>query len=942
MGQEVVLNQKVPVPIVAVGWSKALQVSGGPDSNYSLYLDLEYMDGTPLWGQTAAFETGTHDWRRATVTVMPSKPVRSVKVYGIFRGHAGTAWFDDFQLFEMQGGSAFDFVATAGGLPTANPRGWRKGALWFDPVAGAMTLDPGRSGGIVVRDVAAGSSFVLPEFQVQRVADGRFALDGVIEELGLRVRATLTLSADTVRLDGSVRDTRGVDRAVTVLWALPIPSGDWSWCKDPRTTVRCRGKTTYAEFRRVGAGVGGAASWYPFIAITGGDGTGLAIGAPIIQPRLWRFAFDAGRKVLYGACDLGLSKATKKFPSSASFHAVFFRFDPQWRFRSALHRYYDLNAGAFRRRVRKQGIWMPFTDIATVGDWEDFGFQFQEGAPNPAFDEAHGIYSFPYIEPMSYWMAMPKKMPRTNAAALGLLQSQIRQGNRRAMATLNSVLHRPDGSMTMGFHDTPWCDGALFLLNPDPDLAAPADRPMTQYRIHEKVVERILHDRLLLRAWGPYADGYETAEKQGRNDSTAAVCRRGRADPAKGLTQPVSLHQKKVRPLTVTAWSRCRQVTGEMDADYSLYVDLRYVDGGRKYGSNVPFPTGSEGWRRVTLRLVPEKPVEIAFVYLLFRGNHTGTVWFDDIALREEDARRSVLINGGFEDRSSGVHLDGLYLDSFEMAATERNYRRSHFASADIPLVFDSQGRVCQLGHFLAMELAMKTATDMHAAGKLLFANAVLHRFPWPAGLLDVFGTETNWRRAGKYEPDSDAKMLYWRAMCFKRPYLTLLNTRFEAFPHAWVEKYFARCCAYGVLPSMFSPEASGSSSYWVNPEFYNRDRDLFKKYIPVIRRIAEAGWEPIPWAEADDAAVWIERFGGGRPDAYLTVFNSGESHRSVTLRVNTPRLLGPGAVRVTQLLPARQKIETAVDERTANLRARLSLRPQQVTVLRLERDVPR
>ena len=49
--QRVELNQTTPQPIVASAWSKAGNVSGGRDSDYALYLDLQYADGTPLWGQ---------------------------------------------------------------------------------------------------------------------------------------------------------------------------------------------------------------------------------------------------------------------------------------------------------------------------------------------------------------------------------------------------------------------------------------------------------------------------------------------------------------------------------------------------------------------------------------------------------------------------------------------------------------------------------------------------------------------------------------------------------------------------------------------------------------------------------------------------------------------------------------------------------------------------
>src|ERR1041385_7803462 len=60
----VVLDQKSPAPVLFSGWSKAEGVSGLEDNDYSIYVDLEFADGTPLWGQTAPFAAGTHDWQR--------------------------------------------------------------------------------------------------------------------------------------------------------------------------------------------------------------------------------------------------------------------------------------------------------------------------------------------------------------------------------------------------------------------------------------------------------------------------------------------------------------------------------------------------------------------------------------------------------------------------------------------------------------------------------------------------------------------------------------------------------------------------------------------------------------------------------------------------------------------------------------------------------------
>ena len=49
---------------------------------------------------------------------------------------------------------------------------------------------------------------------------------------------------------------------------------------------------------------------------------------------------------------------------------------------------------------------------------------------------------------------------------------------------------------------------------------------------------------------------------------------------------------------------------------------------------------------------------------------------------------------------------------------------------------------------------------------------------------------------------------------------------------------------------------------YFLHPELYERDRDLFKTYIPIIRQLSEAGWEPLTFAQSDNSSILIERFG--------------------------------------------------------------------------------
>jgi len=125
----------------------------------------------------------------------------------------------------------------------------------------------------------------------------------------------------------------------------------------------------------------------------------------------------------------------------------------------------------------------------------------------------------------------------------------------------------------------------------------------------------------------------------------------------------------------------------------------------------------------------------------------------------------------------------------------------------------------------------------------------------------------------------SDSDLLYRRSLCKGKPYCFLMNTRFEEFSFELVEKYMKRCLAYGMFPGFFSHNAS-QGHYFTRPELYERDRDLFKKYIPLCKLVAEAGWEPITLAHSSDARVCVERFGNG----FLTVFNDSTERRTVTI----------------------------------------------------------
>jgi len=225
--------------------------------------------------------------------------------------------------------------------------------------------------------------------------------------------------------------------------------------------------------------------------------------------------------------------------------------------------------------------------------------------------------------------------------------------------------------------------------------------------------------------------------------------------------------------------------------------------------------------------------------------------------------------------------LDGEYVDSSEGYTTEElDFRREHFTAATTALTFASGNHQPAIFRGLvAYEYVRALERDVHGMGKLMMANSTPSRLCWLAPWLDVLGTETNWNRGGKWQPMSDEALLYKRALCGPKPFCFLMNTVFDEFPYERVEKYMKRCLAYGMFPGFFSHNAS-EGHYFKRPNLYNRDRPLFKRYVPLCKLVAEAGWQPITLARSTDPQVYIERFG----ERYLTAFNDSTEPRNATI----------------------------------------------------------
>ncbi|XP_070539718.1 uncharacterized protein [Ptychodera flava] len=94
--QTLVFDGDKPTDMVVKGWSKADNIIGEKNSDYSIYCDVIKPDGTPSWAHNTPFDVGTHDWQEVTVNIHIPEGIQRVSCYALFRHKTGTAYFDNF------------------------------------------------------------------------------------------------------------------------------------------------------------------------------------------------------------------------------------------------------------------------------------------------------------------------------------------------------------------------------------------------------------------------------------------------------------------------------------------------------------------------------------------------------------------------------------------------------------------------------------------------------------------------------------------------------------------------------------------------------------------------------------------------------------------------------------------------------------------------------
>jgi len=113
------------------------------------------------------------------------------------------------------------------------------------------------------------------------------------------------------------------------------------------------------------------------------------------------------------------------------------------------------------------------------------------------------------------------------------------------------------------------------------------------------------------------------------------------------------------------------------------------------------------------------------------------------------------------------------------------------------------------------------------------------------------------------------------------RKYYSVLNYHWtDAGP---VEDFINKCLCYAVFGTNIRKT---DPQYVDNPDGYWRDKALLDWFIPLVRLLHRAGWEPVTCAHVDGERVFLERF-GSKDAVYFSLITESDHTEDCVLTID-------------------------------------------------------
>ena len=319
---------------------------------------------------------------------------------------------------------------------------------------------------------------------------------------GLSLSAKFTSVGSAIKVDATVTDTTGADRAFELSYRLPLDIAGWIWDDDFVTPMTIASGTRYENLDKY-FGIqtkGHTHSVYPFATVRNAAAS-FSLAVPM-GPLMYRFSYDDfdGFRITY---DLGLSTATTKSPSKATVSFWIYTQDPKWGMRSAVAKYYALNPASFTTSASTLGAWVLASTrpISSVPDWQDFGWAYHEQDNELDFDNANGILALHYVNSaawgrdFSQYAGQPQPPYSTLIAGLeselnstGLTEDGV-PASKMAQSVLDTAPHDENGRHRLDYNSFFWKPRGLqnYPMLPDPDIPGSRYGIVKQYSVDHRV-----------------------------------------------------------------------------------------------------------------------------------------------------------------------------------------------------------------------------------------------------------------------------------------------------------------------------------------------------------------------------------------------------------------------------------------------------------------------
>ncbi|QNK56726.1 hypothetical protein [Paenibacillus sp. PAMC21692] len=954
------LNRTAVKPLLVRGWSKADSASGSPGSSYSIYADVTYADDSQEWGLYAAFEGGTHDWEPQQLYIVPAKPVKSVTVYALFNGRSGTVWFDNFSLEELP-----DHVAGGAVMGKRDPAATGTELLangTLQNVAGTAIEGWGSFGNGYTIEAAGGrggsrgvklsntsgadASGIYQTLHVNQSTPKLIVFSGWSK--------AANVSGDIDRGYALYMDVFYTDGTSQFALTAPFATGTQDWTRgqlyfQPQKPVQTisvygifrdghRGDVWFDDFSvkeittEAAVFEDALVTPLPFQAGTAYtslqtmDGLELSLGERGVSSLKWNSGELASAGVASGFLvrDHESDSDVYAFERLAgndpgSFNGLADQLDLE------IEADFEVLPEGIKVSGRlsdlsgdDRAVTLTFALPVNAEGWK-WG-DYIRGERTIQTGQAGNVYSnsqIPDFEtgPLSIYPISAIYNPTTGAGlSLGTDYNNPTHyrldynGSTKQLTITFELGLAPD---TANFPSAADFGFVIYGFDGEQGFRGAFDKYMDLFPEFYEV--RIPEQGI----WMPFASISDIPD----NEDFGFRFKEGDDDPVDtayaNANDILVFHYQELSswwqsidpqsPKTVATAENARDAAallGEEKAQMAQAAAMRNP-AGDPYLQWLDTP-----WNVGALWMINANPD--------LPGDSNGyEMYFSEDKM---DARYN----------TTGPKPDGEYLDTLDGWPYTLNYNRDHFEYAIAPLVFSKVTKRPAIHRaFSSWEATVRLADELHGDGRLLMANGTPHAYSMYMPWLDAMGNERNWLGAGDtFNPDTDETLSKYRTLSGAKPYLMLQNTNFSKFGNAYMERYMEKLLFYGIFPSAFSATADNATNYWKNASFYDRDRALFIRYVPMVEAVAEAGWEPLTLASADSPSVAMERYGEG-DEVYLTFMNQGTSAVTSTISFDG-QAMGLGTMIAAEELTAGMPLSLVGGQFT------LTLDPDEVKVVKL------